>query len=138
MEQIFVDTNVILDILQQREGMLDALRMIMFARKQQLGLVTSTLSLMNVGYALRHQYKGAALCKVLDKLDKIIKPIAVSPDAYYKAIKAEWKDFEDSVQHFSAIEAGCKCIVTNNVKDFKASSLPVVRPSQFQKFIEGN
>lgn len=33
MEQIFVDTNVILDILQQREGMLDALRMIMFARK---------------------------------------------------------------------------------------------------------
>lgn len=74
MEQIFVDTNVILDILQQREGMLDALRMIMFARKQQLGLVTSTLSLMNVGYALRHQYKGAALCKVLDKLDETIKP----------------------------------------------------------------
>lgn len=33
MEQIFVDTNVILDILQQHEGMLDALRMIMFARK---------------------------------------------------------------------------------------------------------
>ena len=136
MERVFVDTNVILDILQRRDGLLDALRMVMSARRYQMQLVTSTVSMVNVAYALRHQYKGAALCNVLDMIGQTVSPISVSSDAYQKAIKAEWKDFEDSVQHYAAIEANCICIITGNVKDFRSSSLPVIKPSQFVSFVE--
>jgi len=39
-----------------------------------------------------------------------------------------FKDFEDGIQYYTALEANCKAIITRNVKDFKNADLPVFQP----------
>ncbi len=48
-----------------------------------------------------------------------------------KAIHADFRDFEDSMQYFSALATKCDMIITRNEKDFKNSLLPVMDASHF-------
>ena len=47
-----------------------------------------------------------------------------------------FRDFEDGLQYYSAIEDGAAAIITRNQKDFKASQLPVMNASQFLNSME--
>jgi hypothetical protein len=48
------------------------------------------------------------------------------------AIDSKFKDFEDAVQHFSAVQAGAECMVSRNPDDFPRESVcPVLTPAEF-------
>ena len=50
------------------------------------------------------------------------------------ALNSEFKDFEDALQNFSAIENGnIKIILTRNIKDFSKSKLAVLTPETYLK-----
>jgi len=42
-----------------------------------------------------------------------------------------FKDFEDGIQFYTALEANCKVIITRNTKDYKNSTIPVFQPKEF-------
>ena len=46
-------------------------------------------------------------------------------DVVIKSLDSDWKDYEDAVQHMSAIKVKADCIVTRNKKDFRKSVIPV-------------
>lgn len=46
-------------------------------------------------------------------------------------LETGFKDFEDAVQHASAIAAGLEGIITRNVADYTQATLPVYTPSGF-------
>ncbi len=43
------------------------------------------------------------------------------------------QDVEDGFQYYAAVEAGCKCIVTENLDDFYFAEIPVLSSEQFLK-----
>jgi len=45
----------------------------------------------------------------------------------------DFKDFEDGLQYFSAIENDQDIIITRNLKDFKNSKIPSMTAEQFLK-----
>lgn len=48
------------------------------------------------------------------------------------AILQKADDFEDKLQYQSALNGGCDCIVTNNIKDFESfSKIPLYSSSDF-------
>ena len=47
------------------------------------------------------------------------------------ALSSEFKDFEDSLQYYSALTENVDAIVTRNIKDFSLSKLPVLTPDEF-------
>ena len=49
-----------------------------------------------------------------------------------------FKDIEDSCQYQAAVESGCDCLVTFNVKDYQGTtSLLVLSPQEFiTKFLQ--
>ena len=47
------------------------------------------------------------------------------------ALGDEFKDFEDGIQYFIALENSCEVIITRNKKDFKKSQIPVLNPKEF-------
>jgi hypothetical protein len=53
-----------------------------------------------------------------------------------KALEAGFKDFEDSVQYFTAVENKIDYIITRNVADYKGSTIPVCTPTDFLKLLE--
>ncbi len=44
------------------------------------------------------------------------------------ALKSGWKDFEDAIQYFSAMEAGANLIVTRDVSGYEEQKVKVVTP----------
>ncbi len=52
------------------------------------------------------------------------------------ALNSDFKDFEDAIQEFSAVNSGIEIIVTRNTKDFTSSHLQVYKPEQLIRYIE--
>lgn len=50
------------------------------------------------------------------------------------ALNSDFKDFEDALQNYSAINNGeIETIITRNVKDFKKSEIGVLSPESYVK-----
>jgi hypothetical protein len=66
-----------------------------------------------------------------------IVEIAKSNNSIYQnALTLGFKDFEDAVQHESAIAENLDAIVTRNTKDYKNSSIDVYSPDGFLQFLQ--
>jgi hypothetical protein len=62
------------------------------------------------------------LVNVLDLTDKILE-LSLNDD--------EFRDFEDAIQYFSAIENEIEIIITRNLNDYTKSKIPVMTAEQF-------
>ena len=131
MQKVFLDTNIILDLIQKREGFELAAQILQGAVEGRYEVVTSTLSMVNVAYVLRKVFKGEALYQQLSHLRQYIGIVSVSATAHDKALISKGKDFEDAVQLFAAIESHSDCLVTRNGKDFSTGYLPILTPNDF-------
>lgn len=129
--RVFLDTNVILDLIQRRVGYDDAALIMQKSENGEYSLFTSSLSMVNIAYILRKFYRGESLYHLLEELGDIIDVITVSSEAYHKALQSRALDFEDAIQLFSAIESDMDCIVTRNAQDFIFDKLPIYTPFDF-------
>ena len=129
--RVFLDTNVILDLIQRRVGYDDAALIMQKSENGEYSLYTSSLSMVNIAYILRKYYRGESLYHLLEELGDIIGVITVSSEAYHKALQSRALDFEDAIQLFSAIESDMYCIVTRNAQDFIFDKLPIYTPFDF-------
>ena len=129
--RVFLDTNVILDLIQRRVGYDDAALIMQKSENGEYSLYTSSLSMVNIAYILRKYYRGESLYHLLEELGDIIGVITVSSEAYHKALQSRALDFEDAIQLFSAIESNMDCIVTRNAQDFIFDKLPIYTPFDF-------
>lgn len=129
--RVFLDTNVILDLIQRRVGYDAAALIMQKSENGEYSLYTSSLSMVNIAYILRKYYRGESLYHLLEELGDIIGVITVSSEAYHKALQSRALDFEDAIQLFSAIESDMDCIVTRNAQDFIFDKLPIYTPFDF-------
>lgn len=49
------------------------------------------------------------------------------------ALSSDFKDFEDGIQYYTAIEKNLKILLTRNLKDFKAAEISVMTAEQYLK-----
>ena len=88
----------------------------------------------NVYYLLRKTAKHDIIVEKIKQLLSIIEIIKMDKNAVINALNSEFKDFEDALQNFSAIEnGGIKVILTRNIKDFKKSELAILTPETYLK-----
>lgn len=132
METLFLDTNVIIDLLGERDAFFEPIAKITsLAENKKLTLVLSALSFSTVSYVLTKKYNSKI---ALDKLRKFRVLSKVSNNNQLivdKALHSDFKDFEDALQYYSALDFGCDIIITRNAKDFKSSTLPVLSPLEY-------
>ena len=75
--------------------------------------------------------------KILTELQEWTETIDVSKDVISKALKSEFKDFEDAIQYNCAkTVTKIDCIVTRDTKDFKMSLMPTMTPKETLTMIE--
>ena len=130
--KLFLDTNVMLDLLGEREPFyISAAKIATLADKRKLNIIVSALSFATVSYFLT-KYEG--LKKTKEKLRKfrIISGICELDELIIeKGLNSDFPDFEDSLQYFSALRTECDIIITRNGKDFKKSLISVMTPDEF-------
>ena len=122
---VFVDTNILIDLLCERESFVQSARMLFaYGYSGRLTLVLSSLSLVNAVYIAR-KYGYVDVREKLDDITEFVEVVDLRKEVAKRALTCEWKDYEDAVQYMSAIKENADCIVTRNKKDFGKSVIPV-------------
>lgn len=136
MKRLFIDTNIILDLLGERHPFYEAAaRLATLADKKKLVMVVSPISFAIVSYVLS-KFEAAEIVKEKLRKFKIICEISkIDEGTIEKALNSKFNDFEDALQYFSAIESDCDILITRNAKDFRTSAIPIMSAEEYLKSI---
>jgi PIN domain. len=132
MQKILLDTNIIIDFLGERKDFYDAAaKIITLADRKKIKMYVSVVSMATTYYVLaKYENKKAALEKVR-KFKVLCEISSMNNEVFEKALNAQFDDFEDALQYFSAVENSCDLIITRNEKDFKTALIPVMNPESY-------
>ena len=132
MNHYLVDTNIIIDMLLDREYADAACAVIQGAEREEYALYLCALSFTNIYYSLRKLLSHEQRCETLKQLKSVIRVVPVNDNVIENALQSEWKDFEDAVQYYSALETKqITGIITRNTRDFGLSNLEIIDSKRF-------
>lgn len=132
--KVFLDANVLIDVVQNRTDFVEAASKVL-----QLGLdgscelCASDITFTTVSYYAKKNRTNEQLYEVMQSLRDFIDVVPSGKVAIDWALHHKSKDFEDSVQYYSALRSGSEYIVSRNVRDYPYNDIPVVTPTEFLK-----
>lgn len=132
MDKIFVDTDIILDLLSYREPFyISAANLFSAADRNEIEICVSSLCFANLNYILSKQFSSAEAKMKLLKFKTLVTVLAVSDKVIELAMSSDFKDMEDGIQYYTAIENRVTILLTRNLKDYKTAIIPVMTAEQF-------
>ena len=131
MMKVFLDTNILMDFVENRENREYAETIIELGKTGFIQLFASYLSYANMGYILRHRTQEERY-RMIRNARKIVTVLPGDTAQLDNALANPVKDYEDMLQYQCAIAAGCDVIVTNNKRDFQEfCQLPFLTSEEF-------
>lgn len=132
MKRVLFDSDVLLDILAQREPFdVASARALNTVMQNQVQGYVSGHAVTNIFYILRRKVGNEVACELLAKLLQHLQVASVTDEVIRQALNSPIKDFEDAVTSAAALTAGLEIIVTRNTPDFVASLVPPMLPDEF-------
>ncbi len=132
MKKVFLDTNIIVDLIADRKPFSKySIEIFKKAEENKIKLFTSSHTIATTCYLLKKYLEEKDLRNVLYNLLDYLTVIAVDTDVLKKGLRSKHKAFEDSIQILcaSSVEK-MDCIVTRNIKDFRDSEILVLTPDE--------
>ena len=132
IKKVFIDTDIILDVALAREPFFSSSKTILAMAENNIiiGNISSNC-VANVYYILRKSGGDNKARKFILNIVKYITVIAIDHQNVLEALKSKFSDFEDALQHSSAVENRCEYIITRNIEDYKSSKIKVLLPEEF-------
>lgn len=132
MDRIFFDTNIMLDFLGERKPFFYPVsKLLTLAEEKKIEIVLSPISFVNSNYVLIKSENDETVIEKLRKFKILCEICDIDDLIIEKSLNSGFKDFEDAVQYYSALNADCKIIITRDLKGFLKSKLPVMSPNEF-------
>lgn len=136
MTRLFLDTNIVVDLLDRREPFChDAVRLFSMAYNKQVQLVVSPTTYSTASFLLR-KHGSEGVRKLLSNFRQLARVSTTDERTVDDSLASQFQDFEDAMQYYTALRANAEIIITRNGKDFKASSLPVMTAGEYLSVIE--
>lgn len=140
---LFLDTNVVLDWLLDREDTYadEATRLFLAAEENRVTLYISAGSVYTVAYVLHRAGKrGQYLRDALGSFLNLVQVAGADKNTFVLASQLMTiTDLEDGFQYQTALgNSAIQYFVTGNIKDFRLadqSGLPVVTPAEMAKML---
>ena len=130
---VFLDINIILDLLLEREGFQHSAGIFRLQDEGRLQICVSSLTMVNVAYVYQKTVGKNMAVANLKYLSTLVKVLPIDGDQIQQAILLRGNDFEDTLQAVCAARGACACLITRNEKDYridrglaKTLSLPAV------------
>ena len=132
MKKLFLDSDVLLDLLLSRAPFTDDIEaLIEHSINSEIKLCTSPISITNIHYIIGKLENQSKANLKTQKILKIVRMENVGQKVMDRASKSKFKDFEDSVQNYCAVESEHKIIITRNTKDYKKSEISILTPREY-------
>jgi predicted nucleic acid-binding protein len=130
--KVFLDTNIIIDFYDRRDGFYQPAETIMsLAENNEIKIAVSATTIINAFYLLR---KRLSIEDLYDEFGYLSTFCIITPSdekVIKESLRLRRKDFEDSVQYESAKAVNADVIVTRNKKDFENLGANVMTPIEF-------
>lgn len=122
MNSLFLDTDIILDVLAERQPFYhDSARVLTLVEERHLIGSTSSLIFANLYYILRRLRSRDAALTYLHKLRSLITVLPVDAQTIDEALHAAFTDFEDAIQYHTAIRHQSRYLLTRNTDDYQSA-----------------
>ena len=133
MKRVFLDTNILLDIIEARSKFLLASSNVLeLAAQNKIRIFATSLTFANCAYVAK---KNVGYSKTIEGLRTLKKLVSIAPmddSQCEKALFSGAPDFEDRLQYEAAMAAGCEVIVTRDKnRHFPTDGIPVLSPEKF-------
>lgn len=129
---VFIDINVILDVLQRREPFYEASAHVLAGVETgELEGFIAAHSITTLFYLIQKDQSSAQARASITSLLQILKIAPVTQSTIDRALNLEYSDFEDAVQMISALECKADYLITRNIADYTPPLLPVIQPIDF-------
>ena len=138
MKNIFLDTNIVIDFLADREPFsLDAAKLFNLSVLGKVKIYISAVSYNNIYYILRQSLSNSETIRLLDEISEMAEIADVTKSVIKKSLKTDFKDFEDAIQYYCALSLNkIDFIVTRDTKDFKKSTLSIMTATEAVGYLD--
>lgn len=135
--KILFDTNVVLDVLLDREPFVHHSSYLMskVERSEIAGFLCAT-TITTIHYLITKSLSPKEAIQHIRALLSLFEVAPVNRIVLENALNPKFTNFEDSVLHEAAIHAGAEYIVTRDISGFKKSRIPAYTPDEFIHMIE--
>lgn len=134
MTRVFLDTNVLLDVLLHREPFVhDSAHVLNMGFKGEIALYSTPLSFSTCMFVSRKKLGYDNALDALKILEHHISIATMDSIQLHEVLYAAAPDFEDMLQYHAAQAAGCSHIVTRNERHFPQSGIIVLSPTDFMQ-----
>ncbi len=135
--EIFVDSDIILDLLTRREPhYFPAAKLFSYVAEKKIAAYTSSVIVANVYYVIaRLTIRKKALSGIRGSID-LLKVMPVDEKTVLLALDSNFSDFEDALQYYTAKSGDISTIVTRNKTDYKVSDMTVITAEEYVKIME--
>lgn len=136
MKRVLFDSDVLLDVLSQRQPFFVAsTQALNTVNQEKVEGYISGHAVTNIFYILRRQVGKAKAQESISKLLERLRVASVTEEVIKSALNSAMSDFEDAVTSEAANAIGVEIIVTRNLSDFTNSSISAMLPEEFLKAI---
>lgn len=133
MSKLLIDTNIVIDLLAKREPFFkSAAQIFSLADKHKIKLTVSSLTFANTNYVLSRMTSAKDARSILRRFKILVRVLPLNDKIIELALNDEnFKDFEDGLQYYTAVENNQDMIITRDLKDFKESKFPVMTANEY-------
>lgn len=131
--KIFLDANVLVSVLNKEYPVFTySSRIMSLEEYDHIHLYTSPVCLA-IAFYFAEKKSGRKKAKYKIELINIhLKMTEIGQEVVNRTLENKSiEDFEDGMEYYSARNAGCEYIITENPRDFYFSTIPVLRSQDF-------
>ena len=132
-----LDTNVLIDVLNQREPFFaDSKRIFQLVKEKKIDGFVSVQSLKDIFYIFKKAGgRKTDPFKPIEAISFLFNIVDVTAEDSFSALMSEMEDYEDALIAFSALRNGINFIITRNKKDYGVSDIIPIEPSEIDKYL---
>lgn len=134
MKNVFVDTDIVLDLLAERQPNYPfAAQLFTLSDKGKVNLSVSSVTFTNLNYILSKKFSNQKARQILTTFKVLVKILSVDEKIVELALASDFSDFEDAIQYYTTIENNIATLLTRNLKDYKTAEISVMTAEDYVK-----
>ena len=133
MTAVFVDTDVLLDVVIKRPEFYEhSFQIIQWIEQKRIEAFVTPMTISTIYYLIRKELSHLQALSIIEKLMVIFNVVNIDKMGIMGALNSDFKDFEDAMQNYSAMSnPQIQTLITRNIKGYRSSDLSIMTPTDF-------
>ena len=129
---VFLDTNVVIDFMCEREGFFDdAAAIFSMIEDKRITASVSALTIVNCAYILKKAFSSDIMLEKVEALCQMFNVTPIDRSQLTGAVELRPYDYEDAVQYLSSLPSRPDVIITRDKRGFNNFDILVMTPAEF-------